>query len=86
MGKSTIIQALPDGTELIAEPWAEPEYPGIRISLRSPGREDELLCFAEYSSSKPEGKNLCIAAYSADIDEPAYYESYSDTQLPSKNT
>lgn len=83
--KTLITKMLPDGSELIAETWDEPEYPGIRISLRVDGRDGELLCFVEYSSSKPEGKNLCIAAYSADLDEPAYYESYSDPQPPSKN-
>ena len=76
---------LPDGTKLIAETWDEPEYPGIRISLRAPGRDDELLCFAEHSSTKPAGKELCIAAYSADLDEPAYYESYNDPGSPSPN-
>lgn len=76
---------LPDGTKLIAEIWNEPDYPGIRISLSVPGRDDELLCFVEHSSTKPTGKELCIAAYSSNQDEPAYYESYHDPQRPSEN-
>lgn len=83
--KSMIVKALPDGTALIAETWDEPEYPGIRISLRAEGRDDELLCFVEHSGSKPAGKKLCIAAYSSTMDEPAYHESYSDPQKPSEN-
>lgn len=83
--KAVIKKALPDSNELVAETWDEPDYPGIRISLRAPGRNDELLCFAEYSSTKPAGKELCIAAYSSNQDEPAYYESYSDPQPPSQN-
>jgi hypothetical protein len=83
--RAVIKKALPDGTALVAETWDEPEYPGIRISIRSPGLNDELLCFVEHSSSKPAGKELCIAAYSSNQDEPAYYESYSDPQPPSQN-
>ena len=80
-----IEKALPGGMSLIAGTWNEPEYPGIRISLRVPGREDELLCFAEHNNAKPEGKELCIAAYAFDQDEPAHYESYSDPGSVSPN-
>jgi len=80
-----VIKPLPNGTALIAETWDEPEYPGIRISLCAPGRNNELLCFVEHSSIKPAGKELCIAAYSADHDEPAYYESYNGPGSPSPN-
>ena len=80
-----ISKTLPGGISLVAETWDDPEYPGIRISLRIPGRNDELLCFVEHNSAKPEGKRLCIAAYAANQDKPAYYESYSDPQPPSPN-
>ena len=77
---------LPGNISLVAETWNEPDYPGIRISLRVPGCNDEVICFAEYNSAKPEGKELCIAVYSSNHDEPVYYESYSDPQPPSPNT
>ena len=80
-----IEKALPGGMSLIAGTWNEPEYPGIRISLRIAGRNDELLCFAEHNSAKPEGKELCITAYSFDQDEPAYYECYYNPGLVSPN-
>jgi hypothetical protein len=83
--ETSIVKTLPDGTELIAEIWGEPEYPGIRISLRARGHDSELLCFAEHNSVKPAGKELCIAAYSSNQDEPAYYESYNDLGSPSPN-
>ena len=76
---------LPDGISLIAETWEDPDYPGIRISSRQSGQKDELLCFAEYNTAKPEGKRLCISAYAAGLDEPAYYESYCDPQPASSN-
>jgi len=81
----SIEMALPGGMLLIAETWNDPNYPGIRISLRVPDCGDELLCFAEYNSAKPEGKELCIAAYSFDQDDPAYYESYNDSGSVSPN-
>ena len=76
---------LPDGLALIAEIWDDPDYPGIRISLKKPDGTDELLCFAEFNTIKPESRQLCICAYARDIDEPAYYESYSDPSSPSPN-
>ena len=84
-GNNIIVQALPSGMSLVAETWDDPDYPGIRISLRIPGSDDELLCFVEHNSVKPAGKELYIAAYAAGQDEPAYYESYCDPQLPSPN-
>lgn len=80
-----VIKPLPDGRALVAETWDEPDYPGIRISLRTDGNHDELLCFAEHSCTKPAGKELCIAVYAQNLDEPVYYESYSDPQAPSPN-
>ena len=76
---------LPDGTFLIAESWDEPDYPGIRISNKKLDGTEEFICFVEFNSAKPEGKQLCIAAYSQNIDEPAYYESYNDLGVPSIN-
>lgn len=84
-GRSRIIQPLPDGSALIAERWDEPDYPGIRISLRNPGEREELICFAEYNSTKTTGKELSIAVYALGQDDPVYYESYSEQQAPSPN-
>ncbi len=83
--KQSITKALPNGRTLVAETWDEPDYPGIRISLRIPGAQDELICFAEHSSTKSAGKELCIAVYAQNHDDPVYYESYSDPQAPSPN-
>ena len=82
---TTVWQAIPDGKLLVAEALGEPEYPAIRISLRSPSQDDEVICFAEHNSAKPAGKELCIAAYSFNQDEPAYYESYNDPSSVSPN-
>jgi hypothetical protein len=76
---------LPDGTILIAGLWDEPDYPGIRISLRKPDGADELLCFAEFCMNKPDGKRLCVCAYAHNLDEPAYYASYGDDASPRPN-
>jgi hypothetical protein len=83
--KHRLEKPLPDGTILVAEPWNEPDYPGIRISLRTPDGADEFLCFAEFNSHKPKGRQLCVCAYARDIDEPVYYETYHDPGSPSPN-
>jgi hypothetical protein len=83
--KRCLEKPLPDGTILVAEPWDEPDYPGIRISLRTPGGADEFLCFSEFNSHKPEGRQLYVCAYARDTDEPVYYESYNDSGSPSPN-
>jgi hypothetical protein len=76
---------LPDGSVLFAESWDDPEHPSIRISLQKQDGTSEVICFAEFCTDKPEGKNLCICAYAHDNDEPAYYESYADPQPSSTN-
>lgn len=76
---------LPDGSTLVAETWNEPDYPGIRISMQKPDGTDEFLCFAEFNTTKPSGRQLCICAYAHDSDEPTYYESYTDPKPPSHN-
>ena len=81
-----IEKLLPDGLSLVAETWDEPDYPGIRIALQNPDGTNEVVCFAEFNTAKPDGRQLCVCAYSRDIDEPVYYESYSDPQPPSENT
>jgi hypothetical protein len=83
--KASVEQSLPDGKMLIAGLCGDSEYPGICISLRIPGQADEIICFAEHNSAKPEGKELCIAAYISSQDEPAYYESYAAHGEPSPN-
>lgn len=78
-------EALPDGSTLVAETWNEPDYPGVRISLKKSDGADEAICFAEFNTTKPEGRQLCICAYARDIDEPVFYESYNDPGSPSPN-
>ena len=78
-------QSLPDGTLLVAETSDDPEYPGIRVSARIPGRLETLVCFVEHNREKPIGKELCIGAYSFNQDDPAYYESYNDPGWVSPN-
>ena len=78
-------KVLPDGSKLVAELWDEPEYPGIRISLKKPDETNEVICFAEYNSLKPDGRRLCISVYGDGLDEPVYYESYNDPQAPNPN-
>jgi len=75
--QTAIWQSIPDGKSLVAEVINEPEYPAIRILLRTRSQDDQVVCFAEHNSEKPMGKELCIAAYSFDQDEPVYYESYN---------
>ena len=82
---NTLTMNLPDESKLIAETWGDPEYPGIRISLQKPDGTVEILCFAEFNTTKPDGRQLCVCAYTSNIDEPAYYESYADSQPPSPN-
>jgi hypothetical protein len=83
--RSRIDKPLSDGTVLTAEVWHDTDYPGIRIYLHKPDGHDECLCFAEFNSNKPADMQLCICAYSRDIDEPAYYESYNAPGSPSPN-
>lgn len=70
-------KSLPDGSTLVAETWDEPDFPGIRISLRKSDGTDDIICFVEFNTAKPEGEQLCICVYARDIDEPVYDESYT---------
>jgi hypothetical protein len=83
--KTIMEKRLPDGTSLIAENWDDPEYPGIRISIKNKDGSDELLCFAEYNTAKRGEGCLCICAYAKNTDEPVYYESYNNPGSPSLN-
>ncbi len=70
---------LPDGTKLVAELWGDDfHFPGIMISLQSPDGAKTGLCFAEYNSCRPEGKQVCVGAYAQNVDDVTYYKSYSD--------
>jgi len=66
---------LPGGITLRAQ-VSNDDYPGIWISLVKPDGSTEWICFAEHNPNKPEGHELHIGAYTADDDEPSYYESY----------
>ncbi len=76
---------LPDGSRLVTTVCKEPAYPGVQINLQRPGEADLALCFAEFNTEKPDGMQLCICAYSHNLDEPAYYESYNAIGTPSPN-
>jgi hypothetical protein len=79
-------QLLPNGSVMIAEVWNDPEYPGIRIYLQNTdGTPGDCLCFAEYNTARITGRELCVCAYSRDMDEPTYYESYNDSVTMSPN-
>jgi hypothetical protein len=78
----TITCDLPDNSSLYAEICTDPEYPGIRIVHKRADGTEEMICFAEHNSAKPEGKQLYIGAYVCDMDEPAYYESYFAPERP----
>ncbi len=85
LNNTSLEMQLPDGTKLVVEPWADEEYPGIRVYLKKPDGTDEVVCLVEYNTSKPEGKQLCIGAYAHDLDDLAYYESYNDSGTMSPN-
>jgi len=73
---SRLTLELPDGAMLIAARQDDGEYPRIAIYLHHINEPDELLCFAEFNSSKPKDGELCISAYTAGSDEPVHYDSY----------
>jgi len=73
---SNIAIRLPDGSYLQAVPETESAYPSIDIWVIRYNGVREKLCFAEYNPNRPEGLELCVAAYHHDDDEPSYYMSY----------
>jgi hypothetical protein len=79
--KTKLTLELPDGTLLIAARQDDTDYPRMAIYLHRLDQPDELLCFAEHNPSKPKGQALCIAAYRAADDEPAYYGSYNEEEV-----
>jgi|GEM_PF-2452817 len=84
--KNNLTKKLPNGLVLTAELNNDPVYPGIQISLKGTGPDstDEILCFVEFNSEKPKGKELCICAYTHDQDDPVYYAGYhNDDGTPS---
>ncbi len=70
----------PDGHLLIARLEDDPDYPRIAVYLHRVSECDELLCMAEYNPEKAKDQELCIGAYTAGSDDPAYYESYKKTE------
>jgi hypothetical protein len=69
--------ALPDGTVLSA--WANraDEYPSISISLIHKDGYEDQICFAEYNSNKPDGKEVHIGVYARKFEKPVYYDSFN---------
>lgn len=68
---------LPDGRRLTARLVGDDIYPGIGIFSQNPDGNEELLCFAEHNTSKPEGLELCVAAYTETEEDVVYYASYN---------
>lgn len=88
MMDNILTKKLPNGQVLAAELNNDPSYPGIQISLMGTGPDgtDETLCFAEFNTGRTDGKQLCICAYTADQDDPAYYASYHDPESAKEPT
>lgn len=82
MIQSTLELALPNGMSLKAQAVKDPDYPCIQVTLKQPGCSEDIICFAEFNSSKPIGKEICISAYAHNLDEPVYYASYHDDGTP----
>lgn len=79
--RPTIRLPLPDGTTLLAECYAEDEYPGIHISWESGrklkhGMKSELLCTVEYDSDRSPGHEVSVVAYQSHDEEPMYCKPY----------
>jgi len=72
----TLCTKLPNGFSLEARNDVETAYPGIHITLVSPEGAREVVCFAEYNPNRPGGRELCVAAYRQDQEDPVYHESY----------
>lgn len=67
---------LPNDTVLRTELSPSKEYPGITIWLHRPNDPaPEQIAFVEHNHER-EGHELCVGAYTAYEDEPAYYKSY----------
>lgn len=67
---------LPNGDSLEACADIETAYPGIHVTLIHSDGVREVICFAEYNPNRPEGRELCIAAYREGEEDPVYHESY----------
>ncbi len=79
--RPTIRLQLPDGTALLAECFAEDEYPGINVSWVSGrkqklGMKSELLCTVEYDSDRSPGHEVSVVAYQSHDEEPIYCKPY----------
>ena len=76
-----LMKELPNGMTLTAELNNDPNFPGIQISLKGIGSDDtdETVCFVEFNSTKPEGRELCVCVYTHSQDEPVYCAGYQDT-------
>ena len=73
-----LTKELPNSMVLTAELNNDPNFPGIQISLKGIGSDDTdgTVCFVEFNSTKPEGRELCVCVYTSGHDEPAYYAGY----------
>lgn len=69
---------LPNGKSFRAVAVDDSEYPSISIYLIGTDGAEEIICFSEFNSEKPEGEEICIGVYSPSVDECVYYSSYKE--------
>ena len=67
---------LPNGYSLEAEADIETAYPGIFMTLIHPDGARDVICFTEFNPNRPDGQELCVAAYRDRQEDPVYHESY----------
>jgi len=67
---------LPNGCLLEARADVETAYPGIVITLVSPNGVRQVISLVEFNPNRPEGHELCAAAYREGQEDPVYHESY----------
>lgn len=77
---SVIRLTLPNGQTIEARINDDPDCPSIDIYLLQSNQPENLLCSAEFNREMTEGNELCIGAYMSHSDEPAYYDSYQNSE------
>jgi hypothetical protein len=77
-----IVLALPNDLSFVVKIGGDTDYPGVFTYLKQLDGQEDIVCFAEFNSSRPEGKEICVGAYAHNIDDPTYYASYHDDGVP----
>jgi hypothetical protein len=81
--ETKIEKQLPNGMILTADLSKDPNYPGIKISVKETDTDTavEIVCVVEFDTTKPAGKELCVRAYTSVQEEPAYSAEYYDSGI-----